>query len=401
MKQTDKKIVLIITALLILAVMGITQTTSTEAQGQNLLNNPGFEGGHYNQDGISEITVPTGWRMYWLDNVAFAGTEGLPAYRPETVVWDGQGGAAIPTGEEVFWRDGNFTLKIFKGWAPMYAALSQDVSGLQVGRRYRFAAPVYPDLVADYEDGKKIPPWKQDSGMVRLGASPVGAAWRDEAAIAYSGWWTAQSIPNFYLNMNVYVYDFTAVADTMTVWVEVAGREPLSNNGFFIDGLSLTALEEFGSVGVTQRDPNAPTPTPFPTPTPRPDGAIIHVVQPGDSFWTIAIQYASALDTTPEDALALIQERNNNPAFINEGQELIILLPDPNAPVVETTEIETEATTEESSTEETTEETTTETEVTTEETAEITEEETTSEEDRCRSTRSGRCSCSGRRTTQH
>ena len=79
-----------------------------------------------------------------------------------------------------------------------------------------------------------------------------------------------------------------------------------------------------GGGGVAQ---SGPTATPFPTPTPRPDGAIIHTVNTGDSFWSIAIQYAPALGLTPEETLPVIRELNNNPAFISVGQELVIKEP--------------------------------------------------------------------------
>ena len=52
----------IITLLILIIVLMPLQV---RAQGPNLLKNPGFEEGHYNQDGIVEITVPNGWRMHW------------------------------------------------------------------------------------------------------------------------------------------------------------------------------------------------------------------------------------------------------------------------------------------------------------------------------------------------
>jgi len=58
--------------------------------------------------------------------------------------------------------------------------------------------------------------------------------------------------------------------------------------------------------------------------TPRADGSIVHIVQPGESLWGIAIQYSSILGMSAEDALPYLQELNNNPAFINPGDEIII-----------------------------------------------------------------------------
>jgi hypothetical protein len=348
--ERQTKTLLVMVILLLLAVNTAVSLTAAQQQiGNNLLTNPGFENGHYNQDGVSQIVVPNGWRMHWLDGVTFPEAwDGLPALRPETVAWNSEGG--IPEGEEILWRDGIYNLKIFKSWAPMWAALSQDVTGLQVGRQYRLIAPVFVDVVQEYAGGKKQPPGNPQDGQVRLGAGPTGAAWRG-AEINYSGWWTGASIPNFYLNYNVYIHDFTATSENMTVWIEVRGTYPHANNGFFTDGIGLYALDTVNNTAppvVATVNPNLPPPTPLPTATPRSDGAVIHVVQPGDSLWNIAIQYASTLGVPAEEALTIIQEANNNPTFISVGQELIILppqqqVPEPTAELTATVEIEATA----------------------------------------------------------
>jgi hypothetical protein len=323
-----KQITLVALIALLVVAIGHLTTPATSAQtGPNLLVNPGFEEGHYNQDGIAEITVPNGWRLHWLDGVEFAGSNGV-AYRPESVVWNIAG--APPHEADLFWRDGIYTLKVFKSWAPMYATLSQDVAGLEVGRRYQLAVPIYIDIIADY-DGGKVPPEKLDSGMVRLGASPAGATWRDGNAINYSGWWTAETISPFYLAYPVFIHEFTATHDTMTVWVEFASRDPYPNNGFFMDGLSLRALDTVAPppppppAGDEGQQPAAPAPAaPAATVEPRADGSIVHIVQANDTLWGLAIRYASTLDMTAEEALDHINALNNSPAFITVGQEILI-----------------------------------------------------------------------------
>lgn len=301
--------------------------------GPNLLENPGFEGGHFNQDGIAEITVPNGWRMHWSDRELIFGGE-WPSARPETVVWNATGG--VPAGEEIFWRDGIYTMKVFKAYAPMWAAISQDVENLEVGRKYRLVVPIFIDIFESYENGQKIAPWRTDTGKVRLGTSPVGAAWRDEGAIAYSGWWTADTIQPFYQAMPTFIHDFVATQPNMTIWIEMASSYPYMNNGFFYDLPGLFALNETVAQPAAPAAPSSgqsaapaavvpaqPQATVAP-PTPRADGAIVHVVQSGESLWGIAIQYASVLGMTAEEALPYIQELNNSPAFINPGDELMI-----------------------------------------------------------------------------
>jgi hypothetical protein len=301
--------------------------------GPNLLKNPGFEEGHYSQDGIAEITVPNNWRMHWSNNELIFGGE-WPTARPETVVWNASGG--VPEGEEKFWKDGLYTMKVFKSWTPMWAAMSQDVSGLEVGRKYRLVVPIFVDIFEEYEGGQKVPPERKDTGRVRLGASPVGASWRDENAIAYSGWWTAETIDPFYQAYPTFIYDFVATQPDMTIWIEMASTYPYPNNGFFYDLPGLYALNETapvaqplpanpgGAVGaVAPAQPAAPLAT-VPPPTPRDDGSIVHVVQSGDTLWVIAIQYAEMMGKTPQEMLDYLQEINTLPTFINPGDEILI-----------------------------------------------------------------------------
>ncbi|GAB4269683.1 MAG: hypothetical protein Kow0080_13530 [Candidatus Promineifilaceae bacterium] len=341
MKKRMSLAVILGAIMLSLVMMTATQTKAQNL-GPNLFQNPGFEEGHYNQDGIAEITVPNGWRMHWLDGVAFEGTEGRVAYRPETVVWNIAG--APPQEADLFWKDGIYTLKIFKSWAPMYAALSQDVSGLEVSRRYRVVAPIYIDVYI-WDNGKVAPEDPTDA-KVRLGASPVGAAWRDASQINYSAWYSGASVQPWYQAYPIFVWDFTATAENMTVWIEVQSDYPHPNNGFFMDALGLYALDEVDNNVNTAPSTSggsssaAPAPAVVPTlapaeVTPNPDGSITHIVQSGDTLWTIAIRYAPVLGITPEEALPQIRELNNNPAFISVGDELLIKAPGDPLPVEE------------------------------------------------------------------
>ncbi len=334
-------------AIMIIGIVGLAvslpqmQAIAQEQSNVNLFNNPGFEAGYYNQDNISQIAVPNGWRMHWLDNVAFEGSEGVPAYRPETVVWYIED--APERERPLFFRDGAYTLKVFKGWAPMYAAISQDVTGLEVGRKYRISAPIFIDIVADYENGQKVEPWRTDSGFVQFGVAPVGTQWLDFANINYSGYWTAETIFPYYLAQPIFVWDFVATASDMTIWIEMGSRHPYSNNGFFMDGVGLFALDETGQVtapggggggAAAPTGPVAPLPTVAP-PEPNPDGSITHIVTSTDTLWTLAIQYAPVMGLSPEQAFPALQELNNNPAFIAPGQELLIVPASGDAPIVE------------------------------------------------------------------
>jgi LysM repeat protein len=357
MKNKVAKSVLLLAVTLLVAVFSLPRgdAAAQEIVSGNLFQNPGFEGGYYNQDSIPQIAVPNNWRMHWLDGVPFDGTDGTVAYRPETVVWYIED--APQNERSLFFRDGSYTMKLFKPWAPVLMALSQEVSGLEVGRNYRISAPIFVDIVESYEGGKQAPD-RNDSGFVRFSVGPTGSGWLS-SALTYSPLWTAENVNGFYFNMITYSWDFTATAQSMTIFLEMGSRHPYVNSGFFMDGVGLYALgttsnvpgSGSGSSGGGGGAPaqTGPTATPFPTPTPRADGAIIHTVNTGDSFWSIAIQYAPALGMTPEEALPYIRELNNNPAFIAVGQELVIKEPGTTVAAPEAT---AEAPAEEGATEE-------------------------------------------------
>ena len=219
MKKNFAKGVLLLAATLLVGLLSFPRSdvAAQEIVSGNLFENPGFEAGYFNQDGIPQIAVPNGWRMHWLDGVAFNGTEGSPAYRPETVVWYIEHAPENERG--LFFRDGSYTLKLFKPWAPLFVALSQDVSGLEVGRNYRIAVPIFVDMVESYDNGK-TQPHRNDSGFVRFSVGATGSPWRG-ADLTYSPTWTAENVFPFYLAQQTYIWDFTATAESMVIYLEM------------------------------------------------------------------------------------------------------------------------------------------------------------------------------------
>jgi hypothetical protein len=117
--KKESQVALLLVAGLMLTILMFTPI-QVDAQGQNLLTNPGFEEGHYNQDGIAEITVPNGWRMHWSNRESKIFDGYAETARPETVVWNISGAPANE--KDLYWKDGIYTVKIFKGWAPVWAA---------------------------------------------------------------------------------------------------------------------------------------------------------------------------------------------------------------------------------------------------------------------------------------
>lgn len=205
-------------------------TGNVVQEDRNLLTNASFEGGWYD---TYTGQVPDGWRCLWLDGVGFPGSADI-AFTPETTIQQISG---VPQRERgTLFRDGRQSLKVFKAYAPIYAAVVQDVSGLDVGRSYQLVVPIFVDVFS--WEGEKVAP-SGEAAQIRLGAAPTGAAWRDETAVNYSDWWNGLNTANFYLEYSDYVFEFEATEPQMTIYIEMAGIYGMSNNGFFIDNTAL------------------------------------------------------------------------------------------------------------------------------------------------------------------
>jgi LysM repeat protein len=319
-----------------LAVFAVALGQSQPALAQTgLLLNPSFEDGYLHQDDIPELAMPNHWWLHYLDGATFPGiAEGYVAARPETVVWNIKDAPHWERG--LFFLDGSYTVKIFKPWMPMYAALSQDVSGLQPGAEYEWSANVFVDVVDHYTElADKVAPNNEPEGVrVRLGVSPVGARWRESSQITYGPWFHAGNTQPFHQTFLGFRKRFVATSPEMTVWVEMASSFGYANNGFFMDSFSLkpvapaapradapTATPVMPATTAPIADPPAATPVPqasvptvapaviYPSqptaapteppapasPAAEPSGPIVYTIQRGDTLYKIARAYGVSL----------------------------------------------------------------------------------------------------------
>ena len=288
---------------------------------ENLLRNSGFEQGWYDVSGTQQ--APNEWKMHWTEGEQMGDANNVTA-RPESRVLPK---TQVPPDEHnLFFRDGSYTVKIFWAKSPIHVAMSQDVSGLEVGREYRFVVPVFIDT---FEwDGKKMPPSDPFAAEVRLGAGPTGVNWQDAAAINFSNWANASNTSGFYLSRSTLQYTFEATAPAMTVFVEYKSKWGIDNSGIFMDALRLEPLGMATPPTSTPLPPPptatpGPSPTPLPTPTPRPDGSIVHVVESGDTLGSIAMRYDVSVDELQELNAGSIGADN----LIRVGQELVVSVP--------------------------------------------------------------------------
>jgi hypothetical protein len=232
----------------------------------NLLTNPNFTEGHHHQDNIAELVVPDGWYLHYLDDARFPGIgppPTPPAYRPESVVWNIND---APVHERpLFFLQGDYCLKVFKAWAPVYFALTQRVKRLTPGERYRFTAQVFPDIVEKYVEGQKVWPTDVWAAEARAGWSAPNTPWPQgqDGEISWSEWFNKAS-GNFEYGQygDVWVEFDAPTTGEVRVWLECKAKWGFQNN-WFMDAFSLAAVEGEGDDGEEEEKPRGAPRVPY------------------------------------------------------------------------------------------------------------------------------------------
>lgn len=223
----------------------------------NILNNHSFEGGYYHlyvdDNGryylpwtrptniptyaVPELQVPNDWELWWREGYNELNPE-YPWLRPETRVMPAD---QLPPHERpLFVRDGNWTVKLFKGSGAMSWGLRTTMN-LEPGKEYEFVARIYPDLVVSYNpDGSKV--FAQDRpGSVRLTIAGEVGEWEEVVAgdwLEYRRTFTVNSTITQRARGLIGMSSMTSV----DISVEARCRWALSNNGWFIDEWELREI---------------------------------------------------------------------------------------------------------------------------------------------------------------
>jgi len=314
------------------------QSPAHSQEGPNLLRNGDFEEGGPGQawpfqDGIPEVQVAPGWRAFYLDDPPpyaavpnYCGGDPRCAWgRPEF-----RGVATYEFANRV--HSGQLSQKYFSWNRQHEAGLYQQVGGIQPGTRLRFSVWIqtWSCKPASSETWNVCPTGDRSNNPapmhIWVGIDPTGGTnWaaptvvRSPEGDAWDTW-------------TLFQVEAVAQSDKVTVFIHTRAdwtdAEPRINNDVYIDDASLVAL---GQAPPTPPPPpptsaSGPAPaawTPLPQPTPRPDGCRVHIVQPGDTLFGIALQYG-----IPMEDLERLNAGSLGPnKMIFVGQELVLSCP--------------------------------------------------------------------------
>jgi hypothetical protein len=193
----------------------------------NLLTNPSFEEGWYHPTPyISEIQIPVQWRFGWIEGPNPLDSNPQNKFvRPESRLLKAD--LLPPEEHDLFIWDGEWTVKIFKGYGALYFWLNADVV-LPPGS-YLLNINIFPDLVVGYNDeGEKI--WAPDplSGEVRFEVNGVPSQWH---------------LPKFGQKNTLQAIFEVTHEQRVELTVAFRGRWAIRNNGWFMDDWSLTKMD--------------------------------------------------------------------------------------------------------------------------------------------------------------
>lgn len=320
-----KRLLFVGTILLLLvgSALFLSPTSPTEAQ-QNLLSNPGFESPYNN--GVASYWAP------WHEDSGQKCDE-----KPETwdffcrPIWSEE---IDPNGYGL--TRGGSSQHVGVQYIPWHGGVFQTVEGLTPGAKVRFTVFGYSfasndNLPASSFGGNWVPRMQVGIDPEGRGLWYEGVTWSGENNALDS--WQQLSIEGT-----------VGQAGKITVYVssKFAYATPLAHLDTWWDSATLEVVQPAATP--TPVPPTAPPvpPTPVATPTPRPDGAIVHIVESGDTLFGIALQYE-----VPVDQLRQLNAGSLGPNdMLQVGQEIVIAVPDETAPTAEPTAQPTEEATE-------------------------------------------------------
>lgn len=290
-------------ALFSLAVGGVG------AQGEELLRNPGFEGPYID---TGSGLVADGWLPWFI---------GPLTERPDFL--EAPANRAIDGSAQMY---SSFL-------ATHRAGVFQSVTGLTPGTPLTFTANVWVWSTRDDSN----PDVSVDPGgvTIEVGIDPTGGIDPDSASIIWS-----QPVSQYDQFVPVSVTAAPS-GEFATVFVRTIVAEPRLVTDVYVDNASLTTQPAVveptaeASVEPATQEP-APTDAPAATeqgdqPAATPENTIEHVVQPGDSLYSIAVVYGSTIEA--------IRAANglSETAIIYPGNRLIIPISPPVVPTLEDT----------------------------------------------------------------
>jgi LysM repeat protein len=313
--------------------MWVTAAPWTQT-GDNLLQNPGFEGitcrpgssppqclDNWTRDTIyglpyNEIYTPQGWVTFW--NTGTNPVDGRRYGRPECKVIPN---APPFVGPPARVNSGYYSIQQFGFYRSIDSGVMQTVTGLQPGARVQLSFYAHTWSCDDDEHGA-MSCGDPHNMLFQVGIDPNGGTDPWSPAVVWAGGYS-----NDTFRMIGPVEAEVGGGGSVTAFLRATAKWPFKHNDIYLDD---AAMYYVSAPEPTQEPPppppptsSGPPPTPRPTSTPRPDGAVVHVVASGETLFGIALQYGVSVDQILSLNVGSIPDN----MWITTGQELVISIP--------------------------------------------------------------------------
>ena len=302
---------LLATMLLTMTILPVFAAPSVanpaQEEGPNLLKNPGFEGGFYYYQNIGELKLGNNWEAWFVDE-----GEIEPAWRNRRPEYN-------LCSESVRVRSGYKAQQYGIIYSTHLAGILQRVEGITPGATLRFTLWGYMYAQGDYPGDLHM----------KVGIDPTGGkdpfaghiVWSPEANPLAQGQGSAAAWYQFSV-------EAVAQADAVTVFAYSNPEWPAYQLGAQWDDGSLNVIAPAETPTPTPLPPPptptyGPSPTPRATPTPRPDGAVVHIVESGDTLYGVSLMY-----NVPADQIRALNAGSlGENDMLWPGQALVISIP--------------------------------------------------------------------------
>lgn len=279
-------------------VMGLAVAAQpAAAQGENLLQNPGFEGSYsvYRPQTAQEradcptgicntVQIPSGWSPWWVKE---QGTDGNPEYKP-----------AAPFAERI--RSGGNAAQYFTFHRTHKAGFYQQVN-VPANAVVQFS--IWGQTWITNEDGGASD--RNAPINMRIGIDPQGGTNPYSPGIVWSG------MVQPYDAYQHFSVQAQALGSRVTVFTYSAPQYPMKHNNVYWDDASLVVVNQ-------EAAPPPPAEEEVTEEEAAPPTAQTHVVQPGETLSAIARQYG----VTVAELAAVNNIANLN--LIHSGQVLAL-----------------------------------------------------------------------------
>ena len=320
------------------AVAAVTPYASfAQTPGQNLLADGNFETSPWIlQDGIGEVVIAPGWRAWWVD-VA-------PSYvqKPSNCneskklecYWMRPQFQEINASVFPHRVHGGFRAQKYYSQGRMHqGGLYQRVTGITAGTDLRFSVFMQAWQCANIDAcGKGGIRSDQPYAMhLKVGLDPFGGTDPFSSNVVWSpeqeafDQWVEFAVQAKAQGTAVTVFthsraEFDWARQSNDVYVDDASLVAVSGQTVTPGGQTVTPGSQPAATAAATRPPGTPAPTntPLPTLAPRGEGAVVHVVQAGDTLSGISVQYGVSLD----DLYKLNNLTRDSVLYV--GQEIVV-----------------------------------------------------------------------------